>query len=100
MRIVSSYEPFFANWTRKAGRKPGPKQLKQAHRLARPGTRNALALAMALREQGVTQPQIIRALGTPHRNVIKRVVASKKAKVKVARSPEGRKVYRLSLNGQ
>lgn len=100
MRIATQYQPFFNNWDRRAGRKPTSKHFSSAHQLARPGSKNALALAMALREKGATQPQITLVTGAPHRNVIKDVVVKHKAKVKVSHAPDGRKVYRLSLKNQ
>src|SRR5574337_411959 len=98
MRTTTQYQPFFSRWNRKAGRRPTTREIRGAHQLARPGSKNALALAMALRKQGATQPQIILITGTPHRNVIKRVVDNGLAKVKVVHDEGGHKVFKLSLN--
>ena len=97
MYIEPKYRPLLANWPRKAGKRPLVRHFRGAYSLARPGSKNALALAMALREQGATQPQIMLVTGIPHRNIIKKVILDKKVKAKI-KTQDGRKVVKLSLN--
>lgn len=98
MRIITPYQPFFKNWNRKAGKKPSTKQLKIAQQMARPGTKNAMALAMALRENGASQPQIAMVTGAPHRNAIREVLLRRKATVKINVDNHGHKVFRLAVS--
>lgn len=81
MSVLSAYRPILDNWNRDAGKRPGLRELSTVHKqnLARKGSKAALALAMALREDGVTQHQMRAALGSAHRNKIMRVVDSGQA---------------------
>lgn len=87
------------SFPRQSGKRPTILQLKSIvqHGLARPNTKNQIALAMALRKDGTTQPQIVAVLGQPHRNKFKAVQLSKKAKVITNKDGEGHVVYRLQL---
>lgn len=98
-RMRTNSQPYLRRWNKDAGRRPTADQLKSivAHGLARPNTKNQVALAMALRKDGTTQPQIIAVLGQPHRNKFKQVVASRKAKVVTSEDSDGHKVYKLKL---
>ncbi len=87
------------SFPKEAGKRPSTGQLKAvvSHGLARPNTKNQIALAMALRPTGTTQPQIIAVLGQPHRNKFKAVKQSKKARVVTSKDDAGHIVYRLRL---
>lgn len=74
MRTISKYEPFLAGWKPEFGSKPRIKDLKEAETLAKPGSKTAFALAMALRPMGTSQSQIVKVLKLPHRNKIKQLV--------------------------
>jgi hypothetical protein len=90
--------PHLRHWKKAAGDKPKNQiKLVQKHNLARPQSKDALAVAMALRPQGVTQPQIVSVLGKPHRNKIKHLVSTGKATIVDMPQQAGHKVYRLKL---
>jgi hypothetical protein len=81
MSHLAPYRPYLDNWKRDAGKKPTAREFETVHKekLARMGSKAALAVAMALREDGVTQHQMEIALGSPHRNKLMRVVDDGKA---------------------
>jgi hypothetical protein len=96
--IAESYKPYFDQWPKEAGPKPSQKDLKAIHEagIAKPGSKTAIAIAMALREKGTTQEQIKAALGTPYRNKLTALVANGLAKRKHVMG--GRfMVYKLTL---
>lgn len=97
MRIATPYQPFFTNWNRRAGRRPTTSQLRNAQKLARPGSKNAMALAMVLRANGASQSQIALATGAPHRNIIRDVLSKGKAQVKTNVDQHGHKVFKLQI---
>lgn len=68
--MSKAVERTLANWPGAAGRKPNKNIFKTVEKqgLARPGTKAAVAVAMALREQGTTQEQVKLATGVTHRN--------------------------------
>lgn len=82
-------------WTKDAGRKPSKKLLEDASTLARPDTQDHLVVAMAMRPEGVTQPQVISLFGHPHRNKIKRLVQDNK--VQAQKLPSGSRLVRIRL---
>ncbi|HET9285730.1 MAG TPA: hypothetical protein VFR24_27580 [Candidatus Angelobacter sp.] len=84
MRTISKYEPFLAGWKPEFGSKPRTKDLKQAEELAKPGSKTAFALAMALRPMGTSQSQIVKVLKLPHRNKIKQLVDTKRVRQTVS----------------
>lgn len=77
MSVLDKYREIFDGWTKEAGPRPTKDELEQVHALGdcRPGSKDAFAVAMALRPGGATQNQIIAALGRPHRNKIAALVA-------------------------
>lgn len=89
----------FKNWDKASGRKP-VQELKRVHKagLARAGSKSAIALAMALRPTGTTQPQIEAVLGSPYRNKLKQVVKAGHArKIGHTHNDAGHIVYKLAL---
>lgn len=68
-------------WTKEAGKKPSKQLLKDASTLARPDSQDHIVIAMALRPEGVTQPEVISLFGHPHRNKIKQLVQDNKCKI-------------------
>lgn len=66
---LTHYAAFFKNWAVKShGQRPTAALLDQAHGLGlRPG-KQALAVAMSLRDEGITAGQMQHACGAPQRN--------------------------------
>jgi len=93
------YAGSFKNWSTKAlGSKPTADQLEAIHLLGlRPG-KQALANAMALRPEGVTNAQIIQACGNPQLNRMRGLIADKLVKREpVPMTGAGHTVYKLVL---
>ena len=93
------YAGSFKNWSIKAlGAKPTADQLEAIHLLGlRPG-KQALANAMALRPEGVTNAQIIQACGNPQLNRMRGLIADKLVKREpVPMTGNGHTVYKLVL---
>lgn len=55
------------------GPKPTKKLLEEASTLARQDTDDHVVVAMSLRPNGVTQSEVVRLLGHPHRNKLKQL---------------------------
>lgn len=85
-------------FNKSTGPKPSKTAFVMASRLVREGTGDHLAVAMALRPSGVTQEEIISALGSPHRNVIKKLISDRK--VKRVMLPEPSRSQRIRLYTQ
>jgi len=85
------------HWSKDAGRRPAKAHLAAAQTLARPGSKTAVALAMALRPEGTTQTEIKAILGRPYRNKLRDVVRSGAARRLQARPRDGLTVYRIAL---
>jgi hypothetical protein len=86
-------------WPREAGKKPTTRELKlvRQHALAAPNTQNELVVAMLLREEGATQPQIIAATGAPHRNKVRQL--SEKDNVVINVKKQGRiKIFKVQVH--
>jgi hypothetical protein len=97
--VTNWYSNVFKNWQVKTlGPKPTAEQLANIHCLgARPG-KQALANAMALRDCGVTNGQIIIACGAPQLNKMRGFITDGLLKrLPVAPSAEGHTVYKLEL---
>lgn len=93
------YSNVFKTWQAKLlGPKPTTEQLASVHNLkAKPG-KQALATAMALRDCGVTNPQIMIACGNPQLNKMKGFVTDALLKrIPVPPTAEGHKVYKLEI---
>lgn len=94
MSVLSIYQPYFRGW--KSGKRPTTREFKLVHdmHLARPGTKTAFAVAMALLPNGTSQPQIMQILSSPHRNKIKELALRKD--MKLTREKDGN-VVRIKL---
>lgn len=86
-------------WPRSAGPKPTQDLLKTVHsaQAARPGSKDAIAVAMTLRDTGATQKQISAVLGGPHRNKITQLLSKGKAKRVFMPAQDGHMVYKIIL---
>lgn len=95
------YAPMFKAWGKAHGSKPTADMLNSVHGLkARPG-KQALAIAMALRPEGVTGSQIILACGAPQLNKMRGYITDSLLKrLPAPPSAEGHKVYRLELTAK
>lgn len=97
---VNYYTNAFKAWPKQAGAKPTEAMLATAHAFARPG-KQALALAMMLRDSGVTGGQIVMACGAPQLNKMRDTVAKGLAKrVPISATAEGHTVYKLALTSK
>lgn len=94
------YQDYLGNWSRELGPKPTINELKIVHEHVKPGSKDALAVAMALRASGVTQAQIIKVLGKPHRNKITKLVELKVMKRIPTKSDNGHVVYKVELRAK
>lgn len=94
---AEAYMPYLSKWPREAGPKPKASDFAVVHASGhvKPGSKDALAVAMALR--GVTQGEIKAVLGLPHRNKFRELVKAKVAKQVKAPRRDGQKVYQLEL---
>jgi hypothetical protein len=93
------YGTVFKGWQAKLlGPKPTADMLASIHNLgARPG-KQALAIAMGLRDCGVTNSQIVIACGAPQLNKMRGLITDSYLKrVPVSPSPEGHTVYKLNV---
>lgn len=61
-------------FNKQSGPRPAKSYLKDASHLAKDGTKDHMAIAMAMRPNGTTQNEVVAVLGKPHRNVIKRLI--------------------------
>lgn len=96
------YGNVFKSWDSKAlGTKPTTEQLGQIHNLgARPG-KQALAIAMGLRANGVTGSQIVIACGAPQLNKMRGFIEDGLLK-RVPHEPDakGHTVYKLEVSAK
>lgn len=93
------YGTVFKAWpVKQLGPKPTADQLANIHNLgARPG-KQALAIAMGLRDCGVTNGQIVIACGAPQLNKMRGFITDALLKrLPVSPSPEGHTVYKLEV---
>lgn len=95
---LKPYANLFKAWQAKAmGPKPTAEQLATAHAFGRPG-KQSLALAMAMRDVGVTAPQIIMAAGAPQNNHrVAEIKAGHFKRERVAPDDLGHTVYKITL---
>lgn len=97
--ISNAYAPFFKNWAKALGSKPTDAQLSAVHGLGcRPG-KQALAIAMALRDTGVSNSQIIQATGNPQLNKMRGLITDAYLKRDMSAPPNdaGHTVYKLAV---
>lgn len=96
------YAGVFKSWqVKQLGPKPTADQLAAVHHLnARPG-KQALAIAMGLRDCGVTGSQIIMACGAPQLNKMRGYITDALLKrLPVPPSAVGHQVYKLELTAK
>jgi hypothetical protein len=96
---LNAYKPLFANWQAKVvGSKPTAEVLAKVHGLGlRPG-KQAIACAMALRDEGVTGPQIVMVCGAPQLNRMRGLISGGLFKrVVVPANEQGHTVYKCSV---
>lgn len=96
------YTHTFKGWQGKLyGSKPTAELLASIHNLgARPG-KQAMACAMALRPEGVTNAQIVMVCGAPQLNKMRGFITDGLLKrVPVAPDANGHSVYKLELTGK
>lgn len=90
----------FKGWSAKhLGSKPTDDMLITAHKLGlRPG-KQALAVSMALRPEGVSGSQIVMANGAPQLNRMRGLIAAGVVKrdMNAPANPQGQSVYKLEL---
>jgi hypothetical protein len=80
--MMLPYKPFLSEWKAEYGKKPTTQEISNAETVARSGSKTAFALALGLRPEGTSQSTIVKVLGLPHRNKIKKLEGEKKLKVK------------------
>lgn len=100
MSNATYYATMFKNWPKAAGDKPTEAMLATAHAFGRPG-KQSLALAMAMRDAGVTNGQIVAACDAPQNNHRRDVL--KRGYFKTLPAPlseAGHKVYRIELTAK
>ena len=98
MSALEYYKNTFKAWNKEAGPKPTTKEVEQAHQLARPGSKDALALAMYLRPGGATSQQVSAATKGPRLNKLRHLVnAGTVKKLAAPTSGEGHTVYKIAL---
>lgn len=93
------YTTAFKSWqTKVLGPKPTAEQLAQIHGLkAKPG-KQAMACAMALRDVGVTNAQIVMVCGNPQLNKMRGFITDSYLKrIPVAPDEHGHTVYKLEV---
>src|SRR4029077_19763373 len=95
------YKPQLKAWQGKLlGQKPGNDLLAVAHQFGRPG-KQSLALAMALRPEGVTGSQVNIACGAPQNNHrVKLIRAKYFARVATPANELNHTVYKIELTAK
>lgn len=98
MTINKQYAPFYKGWQGKVlGDKPSDDLLATAHNFGRAG-KQSLALAMAMRPEGVSGAQIVMACGAPQNNHRRGLLASGYFKRDaVPANAQGHTVYKITL---
>lgn len=96
--VLTRYNEQLKVWSKQLGGKPTAELLETAHCFGRPG-KQSLALAMAMRAEGVTAGQIIMACGAPQNNHRRDVIAAGwfKRDMNQPESPAGHTVYKINL---
>jgi hypothetical protein len=82
-------------WNKSTGPKPSKEALNAAQSLAREGSADAMAIAMLMRPNGATQPEIITLLGAPHRNKVRELISKRRVKKSVI--PDNSRAIRIRL---
>ena len=97
-KSLVAYQSVLKKWPKLAGPKPKVVYINNVLKLgsSRLGSLDTIAVAMAMRSKGVTQDQIILALGAPHRNKILKLAREKLIKLIKDRSGSSMN-YKASL---
>lgn len=90
--------PYFKQWLARLGSKPTAAQLATAAAFAKraPG-HEAMALAMALRDEGVTGSQVLIACGAPQNNHRTKLITAGFFKREATGKVDGHTVYKITL---
>lgn len=101
MTHATYYAANFKNWQAKQlGNKPSDALLATAHAFGRPG-KQSLALAMAMRPEGVTGSQIVMVAGAPQNNHRRGLIEGGLFKREAAAPNEqGHTVYKITLTAK
>ena len=101
MSEANWYGTVFKSWQAKlAGSKPTAEMLATAHAFGKPG-KQSLALAMAMRDEGVTNSQIMVACGNPQNNHRRGLIeAALFKRLPVAPAAAGHTVYKIELTAK
>lgn len=83
------------HFNKDTGPKPSKTVLQEASKYARLSTKDHMAIAMSMRPNGATQTEIIKLLGRPHRNKVKKLLQDNKVKQVVL--PDGGRSTRIKL---
>lgn len=96
--VLNTYAPQLKAWSKQLGNKPTAELLETAHCFGRAG-KQSLALAMAMRTEGVTAGQIVMACGAPQNNHRRDVIAAGwfKRDMNVPANDAGHTVYQIKL---
>lgn len=97
--VLENYRGFLKGWsTSKLGVQPTADQLEAVQNLgARPG-KQAFAIAMGLRDEGVTNSQIVMAVGNPQLNKMRGFITDAFLKrLPAAAGDSGHTVYKLAI---
>jgi hypothetical protein len=99
--VETYYAPFFKGWSvKQLGEKPTAEMLTTAGYFGRPG-KQTLALAMAMRPEGVTAAQIIMACGAPQNNHrTAEITAGHFKREPHAPDAKGHTVYKVTLTAK
>ena len=93
------YKPQFKSWRVDThGPRPSEQQLEHAHHLGCKPGKQALAVAMGLRDCGVTNPQVLYACGNPQNNKRAGLVTDSYLKrERMPRTAEGHEIYKYTV---
>lgn len=91
MDHVSAYNAILKSWPKKAGPKPKMLYIKNVVGLGHStvGSKDTVAVAMAMRDKGVTQRECVLALGGFHRNKILNLARANLVRLVKTRTPNG-----------
>lgn len=94
------YGETFKAWPKQAGNKPTEVMLKTVHAFGRPG-KQSMALAMAMRPEGVTASQVLLALSAPQNNHRVKVLRQGYFKqVPASKTAANHTVYKVELTAK
>ncbi len=98
--VNASYAPLFKGWSKLAGSKPTTEMLETAHAFGKPG-KQSLALAMAMRDEGVTGQQISLICSNPQNNHRRGLIeAALLKRVNMPKTSAGHTVYKVEVTAK